>query len=299
MSSKKINYIKDLIKDLPRAEKDQLMLDFDAYITALLERETTKIELMSIAEIADEIEEHHKTYGLMQGLSSGWGSLDGLTKGFVGGEMTVIGGQTSHGKTTTATNIAYNVFKNGHNVLFVTMEMTHKELGSRFRHMHGGSVVDLPGILFQRNDELNWKDIDKLIGEAVKNNVELVVIDHLHYFTRELENVAEDIGRITKEMKKNAIRHNIPILLISHVRKKQYGQKKVGTDDLRGSSYIGQDADVVLMVHRVEDDSATLGKLDQIMIEITKNRNRGFNPNKASAVFEFDGTTMKEPFYGI
>ena len=58
-------------------------------------------------------------------------------------------------------------------------------------------------VFWQKNDELNWKSVDGLIRKAVQEaKVSLVIIDHLHYFTRELDNVAEDLGRITKEFKK-------------------------------------------------------------------------------------------------
>ena len=140
---------------------------------------------------------------------------------------------------------------------------------------------------FQKNDELDWKHIDGLIERAVKElGVELVVIDHLHYFTRELQNVAEDLGRITKEIKKNAIRHNIPVMLISHVRKSQDG-KQTTMEDLRGSSYIAQDADIVLMVGRDFDN-------DKLIVTIEKNRNRGFDYKNNSVDLDFDSTKITE-----
>lgn len=122
--------------------------------------------------------------------------------------------------------------------------------------------------LFQENNSLDWQDIAGLIANAkVELDVDLVVIDHLHYFTRELNNVAEDLGRITKEFKTAAIEHNIPVILISHIRKLAQGEELSG-DSLRGSSLIAQDADIVLMVNRDPETNA-MGVL------IDKNRNRG------------------------
>ena len=94
--------------------------------------------------------------------------------------------------------------------------------------------------------------------------------DERNYFTRELKNAAEDLGNITKELKKNAIRHNIPIILISHTRKAPDSHTtKTGINDLRGSSYIAQDADIVLMVERNMKDFP-----EDIIVTLGKNRNR-------------------------
>jgi len=140
--------------------------------------------------------------------------------------------------TLLSMNIANNVAKTGRIVLFVTLEMTHVELTSRYMYLNGGESKDFIEVstntLFQKNDELGWKDIDGLIRNAKEElGADLVVVDHLHYFTRETEKASEDLGRITKEFKKNAIRHNIPIILVSHVRKLGKDEKLSG-ESLRG-----------------------------------------------------------------
>lgn len=275
---------KHFLESLSEQERHDLWFALATEETSASLRE--QIELVHIAELERDIEEQYKSYGKFRGISTGYRQLDHFTKGLVGGEMIVLAGRTSHGKTTLATNITYNVAKTGKTVLFVTLEMTHTELGSRLRHIHG-EPISLP-ILFQKNDELNWQSIDALLENAKDNGVELVVIDHLHYFTRELDNVAEDLGRITKEMKKNAIRHNLPIVLISHVRKQLNGGRRSTIEDLRGSSLIAQDADIVLMVHRSQEEPQFLD------VTIEKNRNRGFDPNDNLATYKFDGTTITE-----
>lgn len=276
--------LKYLLKELSDKEKDELWLELSD--PARRNSIQKSIELVGLNELSEVIEQRYATWGQMQGLSTGFQGLNDLTSGLVPGELTIVAGLTSHGKTTLAVNMCYKQATMKTKTLFVTLEMTHAELGSRFRHIHGKPVDDLD-VLFQKNDELGWLDIDPLIGAAVKRGVEIVFIDHLHYFTRELDNVADDLGRITKEMKKNAIRHNIPIILISHVRK-QGGKEKPSMEDLRGSSYIAQDADIVLMVHRPTDENNTM------VVEVQKNRNRGFNPEKNAVKFMFDGVKLDE-----
>lgn len=232
-----------------------------------------KFQVASMTDYVEESKKRYERWGLMQGLSTGFPSIDNLTLGLAGGELIIVAGPTSTGKTLLSMTIANNVAKSGGRVLFVTLEMTHAELTSRYMYINDGSDskdfnIVAHNTIFQKNDELDWQDIDGLIQNAKEQlDVDLVVIDHLHYFTRELKNVAEDLGRITKEFKKNAIRYDIPVILISHIRKLQKDEELSG-DSLRGSSLIAQDADIVLMVNR---DPET----NEMGVMIDKNRNRG------------------------
>lgn len=248
-----------------------------------------KYQVASMLDYVDGAQERYKNWGKLQGLSTGFPSIDELTLGLMGGELIIIAGPTSRGKTLLAMNISNNVSKKGGRVLFVTLEMTHEELTSRYMYANGGSDTNdfatvAANTIFQVNDELDWQDIDGLMQNAKEQlDVDLVVIDHLHYFTRELQNVAEDLGRITKEFKKNAKRYNIPVILISHIRKLAQGEELSG-DSLRGSSLIAQDSDIVLMVNR---DPET----NQMGVMIDKNRNRGKLSDRTK---EWAGRSEKE-----
>lgn len=255
-----------------------------------------RFELMS--SYTEKAKEHYANFGKMVGLSTGFKKLDELTHGMAAGELVVIAGKTSEGKTTLAINIANHVALAGTAVLFVTLEMTKEEITSRYMYINGGDTPNYHTVaaktVVQEDDELNWKSIDDLIGVAKNEmNVGLVVIDHLHYLTRETENAAEDIGRITKEFKKNAIRHNIPTILISHVRKTT--DFMASMEDLRGSSYIAQDADIVLMVGREQ------GIANKMLVKIEKNRNRGFDRDRPMVELYTDKIRLtdeeQEPIY--
>lgn len=264
-----------------------------------------KYQVASMIDFIDDAEDRYKNWGKMQGISTGFPSIDKQTLGLVGGELIIVAGQTSRGKTLLSMNIANNVAKTGKTVLFVTLEMTHAELTSRYMFVNGGSrspdfAEVASNTLFQANDELDWKDIDGLIQNAREElGVDLVIIDHLHYFTRELQNVAEDLGRITKEFKKNAIRYDIPIILISHVRKMGKDEQLSG-ESLRGSSLIAQDADIVLLVDRDPETNA-------MGVMVDKNRNRGktsdrtkdwngMDEREINTIFlEFNNTKLHDP----
>lgn len=286
-----MHYLIKQLKQLPENQQRQVLSEILSETT----NSTSRLDKYVVSSMLDHVEsarDRLKNYGKFQGLSSGYSSIDQLTKGFVAGELSVLAGKTSYGKTTLAINMANRMALNGARVLFVTLEMTHAEITSRFMYLNNGETEDFAQVaantIFQDNDELDWTDVDGLIANAKQQlNVDFVVIDHLHYFTRELDKVAEDLGRITKELKKNAVRHNLPILLISHVRKTGKGEAAT-IDDLRGSSYIAQDADIVLMVGRNPANESDMN------VRIEKNRNRGYDYNNNDAILIFDKTRITD-----
>jgi replicative DNA helicase len=265
----KVELIKKLVGEI--APEDLALVDefIVGLTTAQAEAQRKNYQFVLASDYIEEAKILRANWGKMQGLSCGYTSLDKLMLGLVPGELVVIGGETSQGKTALAVNMTARVIASGKTALFVTLEMTKAQLTSRMLFVSDTFEDHAAQLAYQHADELNWQSIDGLVGNAVKElGVELVVIDHLHYFTRELEKVAEDLGRITKELKKNAQRHNIPVILISHVRRTAKGERAT-IDDLRGSSYIAQDADIVLMVSRNKEYP------DQIAVTCEKNRNRG------------------------
>lgn len=248
-----------------------------------------KYKVSSMMDYIDSSKERYKNWGKMQGLSTGFPSIDEQTLGLVEGELVIIAGPTSKGKTLLAMSISNNVAKYGGRVLFVTLEMTKEELTSRYMFVNGGWDSKEFGLvaantIFQDNDELDWKDIDGLIQNAKEQlDVDLVVIDHLHYFSRDIKNASEELGKITMTFKKNAMRHKVPIILISHIRKLGKDEDLSG-ESLRGSSLIAQDSDIVLLVNRDPETNA-MGVL------IDKNRNRGKISDRTR---DWNGRTERE-----
>lgn len=284
---KRVDVLKQMYAELSDADKASLQEHIDDDISGIIVERQKEFELDLASDYLEEAKKLKANWGKMQGLSTGFRTIDNLTKGMVGGETIVIGGSTSSGKTTLAVNITSRIITTGKTVLFVTLEMTKGQLTSRILVANQSSEDHLSNLVYQRSDELNWASIDGLIKEAVEQmGVEVVVIDHLHYFTRELQNVAEDLGRITKEFKKNAVRYKIPVVIISHTRKGEGNS----IDDLRGSSYIAQDADIVLMVEREKDN----GK--HVLVTIVKNRNRGYDYENNQAVLLFDQTKLTDKY---
>lgn len=132
------------------------------------------------------------------------------------------------------------------------------------------SLMGEKPILVQKQDRIPYESIKYSIKQAKEWGAEVFYIDHLHYFSRSMQNQAEGLGMITQEFKILAKEFDIPVVLISQMRKTE-GQRPTG-DDLRGSALIKQDADIVLILDRDENDMN--GRDSHVRVTLDKNRDR-------------------------
>lgn len=251
-------------------------------------------ERVAIQDYIPEAIEIRKHVGEVQGLSTGFKGTDDLTLGLTPGELIVVSGPPSSGKTQLTTHWAYYSAVNHHKVLFVTMEMTKPQMTERFMGASRTTLEELDhGIIeYQKEDELAAVDINYLVSDAVKSGTELVIIDHLQYFSDDDdENEARQLGRVTKDFKIAAVRYKVPVVLIVHITKLADGKKPTG-NDLRGSSLIRQHADQLILVYRDERPGATVDEANTVEVTNWKNRLRGLRPGHRKATFYADGARL-------
>lgn len=262
-------------------------------VRAARKKRSERVPIQDYIEAALEIK---RLSGTVQGLSTGFQGTDDLSLGMTPGELIVVSGAPSSGKTQLTTHWAYHNAKNKHKVLFVTMEMTKDQMTERFMGAAKTELGELEhGIIeYQKEDELASVDINYLVSDAVKAGTELVIIDHLQYFSDDSdENEARQLGRICKDFKLAAVKCRVPVVLIVHITKLADGKKPTG-NDLRGSSLIRQHADQLLLVHRDERPNATVLEANTVEVTNWKNRLRGLRPGHRKVVFYADGAKLNE-----
>lgn len=209
--------------------------------------------------------------GVYAGVSTGYRSIDGLLGSFEGGELLTIGGDTGHGKSLLAFNIAQNVYSERQEpVMVVSMELTEDQTRERFYEL-SGEEHDYAGILIQCSSELRYKDIDIIMQKAKEEKACLVVIDHLHFFDASIgDNPSNAITRVVKHFKECARNLDMPVILLSHVTpsKNVDGSiKKPELHDLRSSRSIEQLSDMVGFVFRDKGSN-------RVEFYLRKNRSR-------------------------
>jgi len=197
--------------------------------------------------------------------------LDSSIKGFREGQVVVLSAPTGQGKTSLAQTLTENFYENSEvNSLWFTYEVPVDDFVEKFSTI---PLFYLPRKLKQNS--LVW--IEERIMEAkAKHDCKVVFIDHLHYLL-EMQKMAEAkslsllIGMMLRELKRMAIEHKIIIFLISHMKKTVY-DRMPEIEDLRDSSFIGQESDIVIFLKRYRDKEEYT---NQATLKVAKNRRVG------------------------
>ena len=208
-------------------------------------------------------------------VKTGYAALDKLLGGGMVSEgLYILAARPSVGKTTTALNICESVAGTGKAVLFVSLEMSIRQLSAKRLAMSSGissqrilNAKDLTGeeyqkisresasisekpIYFNRWPSATVDDIGFLARQV--KGLELIVIDYLGLIsTREGRSLYEKITYISGALKRLARSLGVPILSLAQLNRETTGRKdnEPKLSDLRDSGAIEQDADGVMLLH--------------------------------------------------
>jgi len=240
--------------------------------------------------------------GDITGVSTGFAEMDRLTAGLQRGDLIIVAGRPSMGKTTLAINIAENAAI-AHKVptAVFSMEMSAEQLS--FRMIGSIGRVNQQRLRTGRLSDDDWTRIDSAVSMMSnvpiyiddsaglsptevrararrlkrEHGVGLIVIDYLQLMqvTGNKENRATEISEISRSLKALAKELNVPVIALSQLNRsvEQRNDKKPVMSDLRESGAIEQDADLIVFIYREEvyqPDTARKGVADII---IGKQRN--------------------------
>jgi replicative DNA helicase len=263
------------IDNLPKEQKLNLLIELEESVKGDYQKyvDSNKATIVKISEYQQQAQKIAENPFRVTGVTTGFSKLDRILCGFDGGDLIIVGAETSVGKSLFTASMVDNSYRGGmaKSTLIFNLEMKNERYASRFAQMSEGTF-SLPIYFFDNTKGATIDAVDNAIAKV--DDLGLVVIDHLHYFNlANSENEAAQIGRITRRIKELAIKYNIPIILISHTRRQPAGMtKKPPTiDDLLGSSRIGQDADTIITLDRDDDGN----ERDIISVYVRKNRNKG------------------------
>ena len=120
--------------------------------------------------------------------------------------------------------------------------------------------------VYNREEDLSLERFEAHL-DLINDQADLVIIDHLHYFDFHKKEY-EAINEIMKRIKKIQERYRIPIILVSHLRKKDKLRTFPDQEDFHGSSNIVKQADTCIVMAHVDLDDANAK--DQITSNIYK-----------------------------
>lgn len=249
------------------------------------------VPLKDLVTQAYELIEKRKG-SLVTGLATGYTKLDELTCGLQKGELIIVAGRPSMGKTALALNIAeYIGVTEKIPVAIFSLEMGRQQLAERFlcsmsridsnsvrRGMldteHLEKLQDTCGLLYEAPIFIDdTSTLTPLVLRAKarrlksQHDIKCIIVDYMqlmHLGTSRIESRQQEISTISRYLKALARELNIPVVVLSQLNRSPEGRtdNKPRMSDLRESGSIEQDADVVMLLHR--EDYYNRGKENYI-----------------------------------
>jgi len=255
-----------------------------------------------LTRAVDRIDELFRSESPITGVATGYKDLDDMTSGLQRGDLVIVAGRPSMGKTSLAMNIAENAAVGVKlPVAIFSMEMPGEQLAMRMMASLGR--INAHKVRTGKLDDDDWPRLTHAIGLLAEtpmfiddtpaltplelrararrlkreHGLGLIVVDYLQLMQapESSENRATEISGITRALKSLAKELEVPIVALSQLNRslEQRPNKRPVMSDLRESGAIEQDADVIIFIYRDEvynEDSPDKGTAEII---IGKQRN--------------------------
>ena len=249
------------------------------------------------------VEDAYENKVLVTGVPTGFSSLDQKTSGLQPGDLVIIAGRPSMGKTALALNIAENAsIQTRMPIGIFSLEMSKEQLSLRMlssearidsSRMRGGylsesdlarinraagALYDLP-LYIDDSPAISALEIRaKARRMMMEKGLGLIIIDYLQLMRGRASAERRDleISEISRSLKALAKEINVPVVALSQLNRKveDRSNKRPVLSDLRESGAIEQDADVIMFIYRDEVYNKKEGDPDRTAeINVAKQRN--------------------------
>ena len=259
-----------------------------------------------IPKTIDKLNEIAAAGSSLLGASTGYKDLDKELMGLQDGDLIIIAGRPSMGKTALAMNIVENIVTNKDvqgGVLVFSLEMPAESLTTRLLASH--AKIDQQKV---RSASMNQNDLKRFmeasstlkdlplyiddssmitpmelrararrIYRQEPNGLSLIVVDYIQLMQlpASIENRVNQISEISRSLKMLAKELNVPVVALSQLNRAvvQRPNKRPVMSDLRDSGAIEQDADVILFIYRdiVYNEDSEEGNKAEIIIGKQRN----------------------------
>jgi replicative DNA helicase len=255
-----------------------------------------------IGGLLRDIETQSASEGLI-GLPTGLSCLDVATGGLRPGELIVVGARPGAGKSALAGQIAIANAEIGNVLAFFSLEMSRLDLCRRFL----SAVTDVPAYKLRdprlmgakKDDASNplWRSlaagagkiaewpiliddngsptISEIIARAklhiARDKAKLIIVDYLQLVRADAPDIRERVGRVADQLRILAKTEQVPVVLLSQLRRPQGINDEPTLIDLKESGDIEAHAHIVLLIH--SPVGPDLRPAFEQKIIIAKNRN--------------------------
>jgi replicative DNA helicase len=274
----------------PTASAQKLFEDAERRMFELRQRRLTK-ETRSfdqlLSKVYESIDQRHQKAGEITGLSTGFAKVDAMTAGLQPGDLVIVAGRPSMGKTSFAMNIAEHVgLEKKLPVAVFSIEMQDEQLVQRMlgsvgrvdqHRLRTGMLTDedwnkttdavsrLHGcpFLIEETAALSIVELRARARRIKRDNpaLAMIVVDYLQLMASAAKTQSErtqEIGDISRGLKALAKELEIPVVALSQLNRavEQRINKRPMMSDLKDSGSIEQDADLIVFLYRDEVYSA-------------------------------------------
>jgi replicative DNA helicase len=263
------------------------LLDFAERTIFEISDRRVKTSFVHLKEVIKDsfkmIEDLYDRKEAITGVPSGFRDLDDLTTGFQKGDLVVVGGRPSMGKTAFSLNIAQHVgIELREPVAVFSLEMSKRQLALRM--LCSEAMVDSnkvrKGFINKQDD---WHKLTSAAGKLSEapiyiddtsdigvlemrakarrlkmehKGLSLIIVDYLQLMRGKgsFERREQEISDISRSLKALAKELDVPVIALSQLNRgvEQRHDKKPTLADLRESGAIEQDADVIIFLYRDE-----------------------------------------------
>ena len=268
------------------------------------------------------IEQAHERKQLITGVPTAFTQLNEYTAGLQPGDLIIIAGRPSMGKTSLALNIAQHVgTRAGLTVGIFSLEMSKEQLFLRMLSTEAGIDGHRLRTGFLRTED--WTKLSRALGtlgEAkifiddspsigvlemrakarrlmATHGLHLLIIDYIQLMQGRgrFENRVQEVGAISRALKGLAKELNVPVLVLSQLSRAPENRpgRRPQLSDLRESGALEQDADVVILIYREEQYEET--PENQGIAELIIGKQRNGPTGTLQLVFVKEHTRFENP----
>jgi replicative DNA helicase len=224
----------------------------------------------------EDLARRYESGDRMTGMPTPWHALNAATHGLQPGELTLVAGRPSMGKSIFGLNLALFAAMRGKRVALFSLEMSRTQCNRRNIASLGSVPHDW--LLAPHSGEDYWAQVTAALTQIKpaplyvddtpslsirqlearakrmhqREPIDLLVIDHIHDFNIDAKLARFEYGRIAQSIKSLAKEWNIPAVALAQLNRNVTGRqdKRPNLGDLRESGELEQKGDLILFLHR-------------------------------------------------
>jgi len=266
-----------------------------------------------------ELEARYAEKKLVTGITTGFDDLDRMTAGMQRGDLIIVAGRPSMGKTAFAMNLAQNASIRSDDTAVVavfSLEMSSQQIAMRMLACE--ARVDMQHLRTGRFSAEDWRKLAAASGSLAESAIfvddtpaisvleirskcrrlkreakqlDLVLIDYVGLMSgrADADNRAQEISEITRSLKALAKELHVPVIALSQLNRslEARADKRPIMSDLRESGAIEQDADVIIFIYRDEVYNKKPDNVGLAEIIVAKQRNGPIGDVKLTFIHKY------------